>query len=87
MAIAATEVAKIPGETNPVRYNGIGMPNSEKGHANARLIAAAPELLEALRGILKRLDHPLNAAQHVEYFKRWPEVESARAALKKATGT
>jgi len=55
--------------------------------AKGRLINAAPDLLEALRGILKRLDHPLNAAQQVEYFKRWPEVEAARAAIKKATGT
>jgi hypothetical protein len=55
--------------------------------AKARLIAVAPELLEALSGIFKRLDHPLNAAQHVEYFKRWPEVEAARALIKKATGT
>jgi len=61
--------------------------HSAKNDANARLIAADPDLLEALRGILKRLDHPLNAAQHVEYFKRWPEVEAARAAIKKATGT
>lgn len=38
-------------------------------------------LEEALSGIFKRLDHPLNGGQHVNYFVRWPEVEAARRAL------
>ena len=82
MAIAATAVAKIPGETNPVRYNGIGMPNSAKGHANARLIAAAPELLEALTALVTFNDAPLNDRRPEGYGAL---LASARAAIKKAT--
>jgi len=44
--------------------------------ANARLIAAAPELLEALRGLLNALP---SATTH-------PAISAARAAIAKATG-
>ena len=44
--------------------------------ANARLIAAAPDLLEALQGLLNALP---SATTH-------PAVKSARAAIAKATG-
>lgn len=47
--------------------------------ANARLIAAAPELLEALRGALSYLSLYGPSAQ--------PALLSARAAIAKATGT
>lgn len=51
----------------------------------ATLITTLSEELEAvkeaLRGVFARLDHPGNGGQHVNYFLRWPEVESARAAL------
>ena len=55
-----------PGDANKkgavgcvVRFNGIGLPSSEAGQANARLIAAAPDLYEAAllaEPILARLD-------------------------------
>ena len=82
MAIAATAVAKIPGETNPVRYNGIGMPNSAKGHANARLIAAAPELLEALEHVTAELESALRAVGIPDGILA---THNARAVIKKAT--
>ena len=43
--------------------------------ANARLMAAAPELLEALRGVLKVAD------------RKTDEFDAARAAIAKATGS
>ena len=42
--------------------------------ANARLIAAAPDLLEALRGVLRIAD------------RKTDEFDAARAAIAKATG-
>ena len=50
----------------------------ENTEANARLIAAAPELLEALRGALSYLSLYGPSAQ--------PALLSARAAIAKATG-
>jgi len=47
---------------------------------NARLIAAAPELLEALSSLLARAETELADAADV-----W-EVQNARAAIAKATG-
>lgn len=49
-------------------------PDAEK-EANARLIAAAPELLEALRGVLRVAD------------RATVEFDAARAAIAKATGS
>ena len=48
--------------------------------ANARLIAAAPDLLEALKGMLSRTD-----GQAIYNFME-PQREAARAAIAKATG-
>ena len=59
---------------------GVPHPAQESCAANARLIAAAPELLEALRGLVaeaKRL--------HVDDILG-SSVDAARAALAKATG-
>lgn len=89
VAIDAPSVANIPGKTNPVRHNGIGSPHSAKGHANARLIAAAPDLLEAaaeLEGWISRV-----LVHTYTNRKPMPEnlevaLEKIRAAIAKATG-
>lgn len=62
-------------------------PPYEIGGANARLIAAAPELLEALTWALTKL--PLPAARSRDNTTRYAYCEmhdKARAALAKATG-
>jgi hypothetical protein len=51
-------------------------PAREMAQANARLIAAAPDLLEALQEIVETLD--------TNDFAHW--TESARSAIAKATG-
>ena len=53
--------------------------NPDEVEANAHLIAAAPELLVALRGMVATFAH--NFEQGVS-----PTVDLARAALAKATG-
>lgn len=53
---------------------------SDESTANARLIAAAPDLLAALRDLLDEAD--LNEVD--EYTA--PKVEAARAAIARATG-
>ena len=77
------QILGAPTEKNP-RYNPITRcgttfiaPTSDEAMANARLIAAAPELLEALKNLLAYLEtedmRPLN-------------MNLARAAIAKATG-
>ena len=60
-------------------YDGVHHREADETRANARLIAAAPELLEALQGLLIRV------ADDEEYG---PEhaITIARAAINKATG-
>ena len=54
-------------------------PRYDVDDANARLIAAAPELLEALECLLAKAD--------IEFKNIWPETRNdARAAIAKAKG-
>ena len=58
-----------------------GMCGLQEMQANARLIAAAPELLEALQTLLEEgdfTDYPNT--------RQWHAVQAARAAIAKATG-
>ena len=65
-----TELAVVPGHWG----------DDEELEANARLIAAAPDLLEALERLLA-------AAEKTTFSDQFPqECENARAALSKATG-
>ena len=58
---------------------------SQTAHANARLIAAAPELYDALNGWVAHLDSdidsPTNTPEHEEAL-----MKCARAALARARG-
>jgi len=57
--------------------------NSVTEKANARLIAAAPALLEALRALL---DEAEQFAKAIPPYSSSEAIASARAAIKKATG-
>lgn len=56
----------------------------ELGHANARLVAAAPELVEALKSIIEWTDTP---SERIPIERREMLIRNAaRAALAKALG-
>lgn len=63
-----------------VSHGVIGISHDEE-FANARLIAAAPELLEALEDCVAVMDRELAGLKAIQ-----PELSSARAAIAKATG-
>lgn len=61
--------------------------------ANARLISAAPDLLEALQAIVKRIEYYTNVGsagqpniEDWEYTEGSRDMAKARAAISKATG-
>lgn len=68
-----------PESVNVVNWNGISRASSANGQANARLISAAPELLEALEAITALYDTD-------EGCRSIPEYTAARAAIAKAKG-
>ena len=66
-----------------VNWNGVAKPKTS-GHANARLIAAAPDLLEALASVMSWID---NWSPDFTHDGEWPDDEAkARAAILAATG-
>ncbi|HCR3555335.1 TPA: hypothetical protein ON737_001361 [Morganella morganii] len=75
--------------------DGIGCNGDEEEVANARLIAASPELLSALQGIQQSMAKYINIANNIGmdvtadgfYLGHAMEVEEqARAAINKALG-
>ena len=69
------------------------MPDEDKDErmANARLMAAAPELLEALQGIMNIVSESLGVAGYYpdgDYadWDEFPELQAAEAAIAKAKG-
>lgn len=58
--------------------------NTEEYGANARLIAAAPDLLEALEGLLKNAPRPKSIRKDFSYTLY---LEAAKTAIAKARGT
>lgn len=65
---------RIIGKTDLNQELIASVPTYGDGHANARLMAAAPELLDALKGVLIVADRKTN------------EFDAARAAIAKAEG-
>jgi hypothetical protein len=72
---------QLPGEPAA----GSGLPGAEQ-QANARLIAAAPELLAAIRGLLQHFHGPQCLAADYPGSFYMAEVEAAQDAIKAATG-
>ena len=67
-----------PERVNVINWNGISRATSVTGQANARLIAAAPDLLEALQWVVLRTEEG-----------GYPDgkcLKEARTAIAKATG-
>lgn len=69
------------GINKSVRVSGVAIPGQTTAEyeANTRLLAAAPELLEALRGLIALYEHDEGCRQIQEYKR-------AKAAMAKALG-
>ena len=61
-------------------------PNRPQFEANARLIAAAPELLAACEGVLGVLNHGTPTKEDGTPNTHWKHIDIIRAAIAKATG-
>jgi hypothetical protein len=57
-------------------------PSDSTARANARLIAAAPEMLEALKYLTAEVDHCVNNG----WLRKQPQYKAALAAIAKAQG-
>lgn len=68
------------------RWSGTDYASEPHAEANARLIAAAPELLEVLESIEMRLDAFNEAQRDMPADSVWVCLEKARAAIAKAKG-
>jgi hypothetical protein len=66
-------------------WNEIGSGDGGFTEADARLIAAAPELLEALILMVRTHDEPAESMLQEMREQKW--LEQARAAIAKATGS
>jgi hypothetical protein len=82
-AIQASHVSpNTPGVIRDItRWAAISMPSSKEGQANARLIAAAPEMAEALEALASAF------ISHTQWSGEPPnEVVNARAILARING-
>ena len=71
------------GGINVIFRNGLEFTKAE---ANARLIAAAPELLLACEGVLGVLNHGTPTKEDGTPNTHWKHIDIIRAAIAKATG-
>lgn len=70
----------------PIAYVGNNGQDHEVEISNAKLIAAAPELLAALRGIVTQCQPPALQAEGIRRTPTQQQIDSALAALAKAEG-
>lgn len=75
------------GRKETVRVSGVALPGrvTEEYAANTRLVAAAPELLEALQNMIGAFDNPVVRRKLPSDFNS-EAIQSARAAIAKALG-
>lgn len=91
--ITANNHKKIIGTVRDSELDGVdshGMPRflkTEEGRANANLIAAAPELMEALSGMLQVYGGSHDSDGLPKHETELDLIEQARAAIAKATGS
>ncbi len=86
LGISAPADAGIPGAVGcVVRINGIGLPSSAKASANARLIAAAPDLLAACRAAADAFG-ALNEVGNLPSGWKSGVWSTVQKAINKATG-
>jgi hypothetical protein len=71
-----------PTPKNIVNWGGVAAPASQESEANARLIASAPDLLEACQTALAYCEHLQSSMFGVEPT----HAAELRAAIAKATG-
>ena len=70
-----------------IRVEGLALSSGSEAKANARLIAAAPDLLEALKEYIAAGENSVTATDDVAAMIRFGEADkAARAVIKKATG-
>ena len=87
MVMAGGPSGKIVANVNPETFSaGVADLVEMPAEANARLIAAAPELLEALQ-LFARYEQEMEADDHVAGMLTYAQLrEAARSAIAKATG-
>ncbi|MFP2409146.1 hypothetical protein ACLEVB_17285 [Enterobacter ludwigii] len=72
-------------QSTPPNIGGDGKTSFDKTIANAHLIAAAPDLLEAMQNMIGAFDNPIVRRKLPSDFNS-EAIQSARAAISKALG-
>ena len=63
-----------------------GITNSKNWDYDAKLIAAAPDLLEALESVVLDLFYQIEATHGEKTANKYPSITQAQEAIKKAKG-
>jgi hypothetical protein len=82
---AVTDIAILNMANPRYGWGGSDVSGASYRAANARLIAAAPELLESLILMVRTHDEPAESMLQEMREQKW--LEQARAAIAKATGS
>lgn len=90
--VAEAGLFKVASITHSTGIYADEMSSDESIQADARLIAAAPDLLEALQGLLNVVNDSRGVAGYhlngdTAEWDEFYEVDAARAAITKATGS